>query len=141
MIWVTVCVAILIIAMGIVAVYSWVTSQISDPDGYARITGPCGDTMEVSFTVKEKIIDSIRSVSSGCSISKMCAHYAGSLAKGRTIDEARKVSKELIMDKTGKLPDTHLHCAVLAETTLQAALDNYEKRNLKKLEKVYANLF
>lgn len=132
MIWITAGTTVLIIAIGILAVYSWITSQISDPDGYARITGPCGDTMEVSFTVKEKVIDSIRSVSSGCSISKMCAHYAGSLAKGKSINEARKISRESIMDKTGKLPETHFHCAVLAETTLQAALDMYEKANLKK---------
>ncbi|NLD91894.1 MAG: iron-sulfur cluster assembly scaffold protein [Fibrobacter sp.] len=132
MIWITAGTAVLIIAIGILAVYSWITSQISDPDGYARITGPCGDTMEVSFTVKEKVIDSIRSVSSGCSISKMCAHYAGSLAKGRSIDEAREINRESIMNNTGKLPETHLHCAVLAETTLQAALDMYEKANLKK---------
>ncbi len=126
MIWISVGIALLIIAIGIVAVYSWITAQISDPDGYARITGPCGDTMEVSFTVTDNVIDSIRSISSGCSISKMCAHYAGALVKGKTINEARKINRESIMCETGKLPETHLHCAVLAETTLHAALDTYK---------------
>jgi nitrogen fixation NifU-like protein len=129
MILVTACISVLLIVGGIIAVYSWISAQITNPDGYARITGPCGDTMEVSFTVTENKIDSIRSISSGCSISRMCAHYAGALAKGKSVDDARNINRDLIMGETGKLPETHLHCAVLAETTLHAALDSYKKIN------------
>jgi NifU-like protein involved in Fe-S cluster formation len=99
-------------------------SGIKNPDGFARITGPCGDTMEISYMCKSGYVEDIDCWSSGCSISKMCVLTAGALARGKPVSELHKINRDAIMEKTGPLPDTHLHCAILAEKTLQAAVQN-----------------
>jgi NifU-like protein involved in Fe-S cluster formation len=57
----------------------------------------------------------------GCSVSKNCVEAAALLAHKRTAEEVATVTMMTIMDHTGQLPDSHLHCAQLAETTLRLA--------------------
>ncbi len=98
---------------------------IDEPDGIARIEGNCGDTMEIGLKIIDgQVVDS-HYWTNGCSYSKNCVQTAANLARNKSVEEVRKINMMSIMDITGPLPETHLHCAQLAETTLQKSLDNY----------------
>ncbi len=95
---------------------------IADPDGSARITGNCGDTMEIALQFKHGVVSDTYAWSNGCSFSRSCVEAATLLARGKSLGEVEKINMVMIMDEMGKLPETHLHCAQLAETTLQRAV-------------------
>jgi nitrogen fixation NifU-like protein len=99
--------------------------RMENPDAAATITGPCGDTMEIALKFNGPVVKDVRCWSSGCSISKLCVETAAALARGKTVPELKRIDMTAIMEKTGTLPETHLHCARLAETTLQKAVENY----------------
>lgn len=100
-------------------------SPLESPDATARITGNCGDTMEIGLRFADNTVQQTRHWSDGCSISKQCIEAAAMLAQGKTLTELKKINMIGIMDIVGQLPDTHLHCAQLAETTLQRAIKDY----------------
>ncbi len=116
---------ILAVAVTWSLMYYFGNPVIENPDGIARVEGNCGDTMEIGLKIiDDKVIDT-HYWTNGCSYSKNCVQTAATLVRGKTLAEARKINMISIMDVTGTLPDTHLHCAQLAETTLQKSLDNY----------------
>ena len=97
---------------------------LDNPDGCARVTGNCGDTMEISLKFKDGRVCNSSAWTNGCSVSKMCVEAAAMLARNRQLSEIEKINMMTIMEQIGQLPDTHLHCAQLAETTLQKAARN-----------------
>jgi len=98
---------------------------LGKPDGYAKITGPCGDTMEVFLRVRNNKIDDITYTTDGC----MTSHAAGSaatvMATGKTVRECIKINQNSILDHLGGMPEDSEHCALLAATTFHTALRNY----------------
>jgi len=101
---------------------------LDNPDGYAIVTGNCGDTMEISLQFKDGRVCNSSAWTNGCSVSKMCVEAAAILARNRQISEIEKITMMTIMEQIGQLPETHLHCAQLAETTLFKAARNYLMR-------------
>lgn len=116
---------LLVMALCWFGFHYWANPPMARPDAQARITGNCGDTMEIGLRFENDKVVQTRYSSDGCSISKQCIEGAALLAKGKSLEELRKINMMHIMDLTGKLPDSHLHCAQLAETTLQHALKEY----------------
>ena len=104
------------------------TPHMDNPDGYAKVTGNCGDTMEIGLKLKDGIVDNTHSWTDGCSMSKLCVESAVRLARNKDISSLQQINMMMIIDELGSLPDTHLHCAQLAETTLQKAVDNYMEK-------------
>lgn len=96
-----------------------------DPDGHARITGPCGDTMEVWLTVKDGKIEKATFLTDGCGPAHACGSMATCLARGKTVTEAASVSQAEIIEALDGLPEEVRHCALLAANTLKAACDDY----------------
>ena len=95
------------------------------PDGYAKIKGPCGDTMEMFLKIQnDKIVD-ITYTTDGC----MTSHAAGSaatvMAKGAAERECLKISQSTILEHLGGMPDESKHCALLAAKTFHQALRQY----------------
>lgn len=102
---------------------------LADPDGIATVTGNCGDTMELSLKFREGKVCEARAWTNGCSVSRNCVEAAALLARNRSLEELAKITMITIMEEVGQLPETHLHCAQLAETTLcLAAQSAREKR-------------
>lgn len=95
---------------------------IERPDGYARFTGPCGDTMEIFLQVRGNRIVDAKFLTDGCATTIACGDFVASLARSRTVQDARKISPENILDGLGGLPESDQHCALLASTTLQKAI-------------------
>jgi nitrogen fixation protein NifU and related proteins len=101
---------------------------IEKPDSLAKVTGPCGDTVEISLRVeRNKIIES-RFQCNGCAVSRACASMAASLAKGKELEEAWDIDEEQITAKLQKIPEDHQHCPILARDTLRQAIENYLKQ-------------
>ena len=103
--------------------------SLEQPDSVGKVTGPCGDTMEISLRIKgNKILDS-RFIVEGCAVSKACASIAAALAKGKELEEAWDIDEGQISGKLKDIPADHLHCPVLARDTLRQAIENYLKQS------------
>lgn len=98
---------------------------ISNPDGQARITGPCGDTMEIWLRVTECIIEQATFWTDGCGTTIAAGSMATELAKGKRVAEAFRISQQDVLEALGGLPDDSVHCALLASNTLREAMKDY----------------
>jgi nitrogen fixation NifU-like protein len=99
--------------------------KIRTPDGFAKIKGPCGDTMQISFQVKNHRISKIRFMTDGCASSIAAGSMATELAQGKKPEEAAEISQQMILDALDGLPEESVHCALLASDTLKGAIKNY----------------
>jgi NifU-like protein involved in Fe-S cluster formation len=107
--------------------YLW-TPHLPDPDGYAKVTGNCGDTMELAFKIRQGQVIQTHTWTDGCTMSRSCIDAAARLASGKDTAALAKLTMMDIVDEVGSVPETHLHCAQLAEATLQQALGDYQAR-------------
>jgi nitrogen fixation NifU-like protein len=105
---------------------------IDQPDGDARVTGPCGDTMEISLKIQDNKIVESRFRAKGCVFSRSCASIAAALCKGKDLEEAWDIDEKEIAKSLPVLPVDHQHCAVLARDTLRQAIEIYIKSNGKR---------
>ncbi len=105
--------------------------EIKEPSGKARITGSCGDTMEIYLKFKNGRVVETSCWTDGCMYSFNAIMAAAELAKGKTPDEIIEIDAQKIKEHIG-LPEDHIHCAKLAEQTLQSALEDYMKKIVKK---------
>jgi len=99
--------------------------RMENPHGVGRITGPCGDTMEIFLEIKGDIITNAMFMTDGCGTSIAAGSMAADLVTGKSIKEAYKISQEVILDALGGLPDDSIHCALLASNTLKEAIGDY----------------
>lgn len=113
--------------------------EIENPDGFATEGSPaCGDMVSVYIKVDketQKIVD-IKFKSFGCASNIATASIVTEMVKGKTIEEAKKVSWKDVVDELGGLPAIKLHCSILAVDALQAAITNYEEKMGIQKEKI-----
>ena len=107
--------------------------EIKDADGIGKIGNPtCGDVMWVYIKVEKKdgkeIIKDIGVKTFGCVAAIASSSITTELAKGKTIEEAKKISKDDILKGLGSLPPVKAHCSVLAQDGLKKAIEDYEKK-------------
>ncbi|OQX66108.1 MAG: iron-sulfur cluster assembly scaffold protein [Desulfococcus sp. 4484_242] len=123
-------------AYGAVAFERWLhpkyMGKIDHPDGYARVTGPCQDTMEIFLKFEDGRVSEASFQTDGCGSSAVCGSFAAELALGKTPDELLDVTGNAILKTLGGLPKEDEHCAQLAGETLQEALSNYMQRQVRK---------
>lgn len=105
-------------------------NSMQNPDGYGRVTGPCGDTMEIFLKFTEGRVSDASFQTDGCGPSQICGSFAAELALGKTTDELREITNETILNVIGGLPEEDQHCALLAANTLREAIANYLKKIL-----------
>jgi nitrogen fixation protein NifU and related proteins len=103
--------------------------KIKDADGYGKVKGPCGDTMEIFLKIKADIIIKAKFITDGCGPSIVCGSTATELIKGRLISDDLKINAEEILDELGGLPEADQHCANLAADTLHGAIIDYFKNS------------
>lgn len=99
--------------------------EIKDPDGYARLAGVCGDTMEIFLNFENERVKEASFRTDGCGLTTVCGSFAAEMSVGRSPDELLEVTGEAILKELGKLPEESEHCAFLAAETLQEALNDY----------------
>ena len=95
---------------------------IDHPDGYAKITGDCGDTVEIFLRVKNGRIEESKFNTDGCVFSIAACSVAAEMAEGKTVPECIGINQSSILDRLKKVPKDHEHCALLAAMATQKAL-------------------
>lgn len=108
------------------------------PDGYAKCSRECGDTMEIFLSVRGGSIVSASFQTDGCLYSHACANAAVHLVEGRSLEEACEITAEEISDFLETLPKADEHCAELAARTLHLALRNARETVRNPWKKFYA---
>ncbi len=104
-------------------------------NGHARITGPCGDTMEFWIQVEDEKIANIGFITDGCASSIACGSMTTEMALDKTLSLASNIEQKDILNALGDFPESSEHCALLAMNTLHAACAEYvENKNLKRIK-------
>ena len=104
--------------------------KLKNPDSWSRITGTCGDTVEISLIIKGGRIQDIKFWTDGCGFTIACCSYVTQTAKGKVIEEAYKMKPEEVDTYFGGLPEENKHCAHLAVNSLKAAIEKYDRSTL-----------
>jgi nitrogen fixation NifU-like protein len=99
--------------------------RMNDPISSACVRGPCGDEMEFYLVIEEGIITGVKYYTQGCDATKACAAMTARLAKDKTINEALWISASEVIERLKGLPEDHLHCSILAVSTLYRAIADY----------------
>ena len=101
---------------------------LEDPDGYGRITGPCGDTMQIHLKIADAKIVDCKFITDGCGPSTASGSAVTEMAKGKTIEDALMIDANAILAALHGLPEESIHCPVLAVNTLRAAIEDYKDK-------------
>ena len=103
--------------------------EIENPDGVGRVGNPkCGDLMELYIKVENDIITDIKFKTFGCAAAIATSSMITEMAKGKTLDEALKITRQDVADELEGLPPIKMHCSNLAADALQAAIEDYRKK-------------
>ncbi|MFC1982404.1 iron-sulfur cluster assembly scaffold protein [Chloroflexota bacterium] len=94
-------------------------------DGYAGVTGPCGDIMDIWLKVKDDTIIKATFMTDGCGTTIAAGSMVTELAKDNSISQALRTSQEDVLSALEGLPEESKHCALLAANTLRAAAKDY----------------
>jgi nitrogen fixation NifU-like protein len=111
--------------------------EMESPQGYGKVTGPCGDTMQIYLRIENDRITDVRFLTDGCATTIAASGMACELAIGKGFHEAFKIGKEVILEELDGLPEESIHCALLASNTLQAALIDYLEYKNEPWRKLY----
>jgi nitrogen fixation NifU-like protein len=99
--------------------------NLEDADGFARITGSCGDTMEIWLRVKNDTIAEATFMTDGCGTTIVAGSMVTELARGKSAGQALAIGQQDVLDALGGLPEESQHCALLAANTLREAIKDY----------------
>jgi len=103
--------------------------EIPDASGIGNVgNAVCGDIMRMYIKVENNIIVDAKFKTFGCAAALATSSMVTEMIKGKTVDEALKISNKAVAEALGGLPPIKLHCSVLAEQALRAALADYYKK-------------
>jgi len=103
--------------------------EIPDADGVGTVGNPvCGDLMTIYIKVRDNRLADIKFKTFGCGAAIATSSMITELAKGKTLDEAMKITRGDVADNLGGLPPIKMHCSNLAADGLHAAIQDYLKK-------------
>jgi nitrogen fixation protein NifU and related proteins len=106
--------------------------DVAEADGIGEVgAAACGDIMKISLKIRDGKIEDARFKTFGCGSAIASSSMATELIKGRTLEEAKNFSNQEVVDALGGLPPVKIHCSVLAEEALKAAIEDYEAKQVK----------
>lgn len=104
--------------------------KIDDADGVGEVgNAKCGDIMKMYIKVKDGIITDVKFNTFGCASAIAASSLATELIKGKSLDYAMGVTNKQVVDELGGLPEHKIHCSVLAEEAIRAAIDDYRSKH------------
>ncbi|MBL7060948.1 MAG: Fe-S cluster assembly scaffold protein NifU [Actinobacteria bacterium] len=107
--------------------------EIKDADGIGEIGNPvCGDMMTFYIKVKDNKINDVKFKTFGCGAAIAVSSMVSEMAKGKTLDEALKISNKNVAKELGGLPKNKLHCSNLGADALHRAIENYKEKQKNK---------
>lgn len=103
--------------------------EIENPEGMGHVGNPvCGDIMELYIKVKDGIIVDAKFKTFGCGAAIATSSMVTEMVKGKRIEEALKISNKAVAEALDGLPPVKMHCSVLAEEALKAAIEDYLRK-------------
>jgi nitrogen fixation NifU-like protein len=103
--------------------------EIPNADGIGTVGNPvCGDLMTMYIKVKDNRIEDIKFKTYGCGAAIATSSMTTELAKGKTLEEAMKITRASVAGSLGGLPKVKMHCSNLAADALHAAIDDYREK-------------
>jgi len=104
--------------------------EIENPDGVGTIGNPqCGDIMKIFIKVENNIIKDIKFKTFGCGAAIATSSMVTEMVKGKTLDDALKVTNKAVAEALDGLPPVKMHCSNLAADALHAAIKDYLQKN------------
>ncbi len=104
--------------------------DMENPSGLGKAENPvCGDMMELYIMVEKGRIVDAKFKTYGCGAAIAASSMVTEMLKGKTIDEALDISNKAVADALGGLPRAKMHCSVLAEDTIRAAIKDYQGKS------------
>ena len=104
--------------------------KMDDADGIGEVgNAVCGDMMRVYIKVKDNIITDAKFITFGCGSAIATSSMATEMIKGRSVDEALELSNKAVVEALDGLPTHKIHCSVLAEEAVKAAVKDYYDKN------------
>ncbi|MCX7991375.1 MAG: Fe-S cluster assembly scaffold protein NifU [Proteobacteria bacterium] len=108
--------------------------EITDASGIGEVGNPsCGDVMRLYLKINDDgIIEDAKFMTFGCGAAIASSSMVTEMIKGKTVEEALKVTNETVAEALGGLPPAKIHCSVLAQQAIEAAIKDYkEKKGIK----------
>ena len=103
--------------------------EIEDADGIGEVgNAKCGDIMKMFLKIDNGVITDIKFKTFGCGAAVATSSMATEMIKGQKLEDALKLTNKAVVEALDGLPDSTLHCSVLAEQALKAAISDYYKR-------------
>lgn len=103
--------------------------EIEDADGIGEVgNAKCGDIMKMFLKIDNGVITNIKFKTFGCGAAVATSSMATEMIKGQKLEDALKLTNKAVVEALDGLPDSKLHCSVLAEQALKAAISDYYKR-------------
>jgi nitrogen fixation NifU-like protein len=110
--------------------------KMKNPDGIGREGNPkCGDVMELYIKVRDNKISDIKFLTFGCIAAIGTSSVLTEMVKGKTLEEAKKITSQDLAKEVGGLPAIKIHCSVLGIQALQSAIKDYESKSKIKSQK------
>ncbi len=104
--------------------------RIEDPDGIGTVGNPiCGDMLRLYIKVDDGHIVDIKVEAFGCVAAIATSSMTTQMALGKTIEEAKEISRQQVAEALGGLPPQKMHCSNLAAEALHKAIEDYENRH------------
>lgn len=104
--------------------------ELQDANGIGEVgNAKCGDIMRMYIRVEDDVIRDVSFKTFGCGAAIATSSMATDMIRGKTLEEALKVSNKAVMEALDGLPPAKVHCSVLAEEAIRAAIDNYRNNN------------
>jgi nitrogen fixation NifU-like protein len=103
--------------------------EIEDANGVGTVgNAKCGDIMRMFLQVKDGVIEDVKFKTFGCGAAIATSSMATEMVKGKTLVEALKLSNKAVAEALGGLPPVKMHCSMLAEQAVKAAVEDYLKK-------------
>lgn len=110
--------------------------EIPDADGVGTVGNPvCGDLMTIYIKVKDNRLQDIKFKTYGCGSAIATSSMITDIARGKTLEEALKITRADVADSLGGLPPVKMHCSNLAADALHAAIEDYYKKCGKEVKR------
>ena len=103
--------------------------EMKNPDAEATVGNPtCGDVMKIMLKIKDGKIKEIKFQTMGCAAAIASSSMLTELAKGKTLEEAKRITNKDVAEALGQLPPIKIHCSNLAADALKKAIENFENK-------------
>ena len=103
--------------------------EMEDPSGVGTVgNAKCGDIMRMYLKVENGVIEDVKFKTFGCGAAIATSSMATEMVKGKSIDEALKLTNQAVAEALDGLPPVKMHCSMLAEQAIHAAIEDYQKK-------------